>query len=77
VNLLPHEADTYLEGIDLFHDHLVAYERKEGLSRIRISSPDGISDSHYVSFPNPVYTCRDGQEPEFDTLCCVFITAPW
>ena len=44
--ILPHRKDTLLEGIDLFQDHLVAYERKEGLPQIRISSPDGRSGVH-------------------------------
>jgi oligopeptidase B len=44
--ILPHRKDTLLEGIDLFRDHLVAYERKEGLPQIRISSPDGRSGVH-------------------------------
>jgi len=71
-DLLPHRADTYLEGIDLFRDHLVAYERREGLPQIRISGPDGATDLHYVPFPDPVYTYDTAKNPEFNTAVLRF-----
>ena len=70
--LIPHRAGTYLVGIDLFRDHLVAYERQEGLPRIRISAPDGVSDPHYVPFPDPAYTCETARNPEFNTAVLRF-----
>jgi len=65
--VLAHRADTYLEEVDIFRDHLVAYERRGGLPHIRISALDGTSDVHYVAFPDPVYTYRMAKNPEFDT----------
>lgn len=70
--LIPHRADTYLTGIDLFRDHLVVYERKDGLPKIRISAPDGISDPHYVPFPDPAYTCETAKNPEFNAVLLRF-----
>ncbi len=70
--MIPHRADTYLTGIDLFRDHLVVYERKDGLPKIRISAPDGISDPHYVPFPDPAYTCEATKNPQFDTALLRF-----
>jgi oligopeptidase B len=70
--VLPHRADTLLEGIHVFQDHLVAFERKEGLPQLRVSAPDGLSDVHYVVFPDPVYTVREAKNPEFDTAVLRF-----
>ena len=70
--LIPHRPDTYLTGIDLFRNHLVAYERRDGLPQIRISAPDGVSDQHYVPFPDPAYTCEAAKNPEFDTAVLRF-----
>jgi oligopeptidase B len=53
--VIPHHKDVLIQGIDAFRDHLVLYERKDGLKQIRISNPDGISDVKYVPFPEPVY----------------------
>jgi oligopeptidase B len=65
--VLPHRADTLLEDIDAFHDHLVLYERQNGLPRIRISAPDGINDVYYIPFPDPVYTFSQSSNPEYAT----------
>lgn len=54
--LIPHRADTLLEDVDLFRNHLVLYERRAGLPVIRICSPDGLTTLRSVDFPEPVYT---------------------
>jgi oligopeptidase B len=66
-SVVPHRADTLVEGVDAFRDHLVMYERQGGLQQIRVSAPDGASTVHYVTFPEPVYTFSAGANPEFDT----------
>ena len=53
---IAHRADTLIEDVGAFRDHLVVYERQGGLKRIRISAPDGVSNARYVAFPEPVYT---------------------
>lgn len=53
--VIPHRSDVMLSGMDTFKDHLVVYERKGGLSHARISDADGISNVHYVEFPEPTY----------------------
>lgn len=65
--LIPHRADTFVEEVDTFENHLVINERTNGLAQIRISAPDGLSNSYYVQFPEPVYTVRTGANPEFNT----------
>ncbi len=54
--IIPHRADTLIEDVRAFRDHLVVFERSEGLERIRISAPDGRTSVGYVPFPEPVYT---------------------
>jgi oligopeptidase B len=71
-DVLAHRADTYLEDVDVFRDHLVAYVRRDGLLHIRISALDGTSDVHYVAFPDPVYTYRAAKNPEFNTAVVRF-----
>lgn len=55
-----------VDDIDAFADHLVIYERQDGLKRIRIKNLRG-SDDHYVDFPEPVYTFNAGRNPEYKT----------
>jgi len=53
--VIPHRPDVMLGGVDPFEDHLVVYERKGGLPHIRISDTDGVSNVHYINFPEPTY----------------------
>jgi oligopeptidase B len=64
--VLPHRLDTYIEQVSAFRNHLVVYERQAGLKRIRISDSDGLSNIKYIGFPDPVYTFRIADNPEFD-----------
>jgi oligopeptidase B len=54
--IIPHRADTLVESVLAFRQHLVVCERRQGLKQIRISDPDGLSNVRYVDFPEPVYT---------------------
>ncbi|MBA3946555.1 MAG: S9 family peptidase [Herpetosiphonaceae bacterium] len=64
--LLAHRSAVLLDGIDVFHNHLVLYEREQGLKRIRITDPYG-HDVRDVEFPEPVYTYVPGPNAEFNT----------
>lgn len=64
--LIPHRADVYLEGVDLFKNHLVLEERSNGLSKIRIKKWADNSE-HYLVFPEETYTASTGNNPDFDT----------
>jgi len=52
---LPYRADVMLTGMDTFENHLVIYERSDGLAQIRISDVDVHSSVRYVKFPEPTY----------------------
>jgi oligopeptidase B len=63
--IIPHRASVLIDGIDVFERYLVIYERQGGLKRMRIDQPSG--ESHYVEFPEPVYTYTPGPNEHFDT----------
>jgi oligopeptidase B len=52
--VLPHREDVLLQSIEVFRDHLVVNERKDGLTQIRIKRWDGSGD-HYLEFGEPAY----------------------
>lgn len=64
-DVVPHREDILLEHFDLFEDYIVLYERKGGLRHLRISKPDGVSDAHYVKFPEPTYEVIADENPDF------------
>jgi oligopeptidase B len=53
--VLPHRKDVMLEETDFFADFYVAYERENGLQKMRITDFK-TNESHYVEFPEPVYS---------------------
>jgi oligopeptidase B len=61
--LIPHRADVLLEGIEVFRDHLVAQEKREALTRLRIQDTKADSWTEVV-FPEPVYAASATGTPE-------------
>jgi len=64
--IIPHRADVYLQGIEIFKDYLVLGERKDGLRQIRVMRWDDNSD-YYLDFDDEAYTAYISNNPEFDT----------
>jgi oligopeptidase B len=64
--VVPHREDVLLSGIEVFRDHLVVIERKEGLLQIRIRSWSGDRD-YYLDFGEPTYAAYPSSNPEIDT----------
>ena len=63
---VPHRASVKLDDMDVFADYLVLYERENGLRSLRVHHfADG--QDRPVSFPEPVYTYAQAENPEFDT----------
>ncbi|MBN2621464.1 S9 family peptidase [candidate division WOR-3 bacterium] len=62
---IPHNDSVKIESFDMFRDYLVTYERIDGLEHIKIS--DLLTrTSHYIDFPEPVYTYWRHPNREFD-----------
>ncbi len=63
---LAHRSDVLLDGIDLFKDYLVVYERENALKRLRIYDFKA-GAFQPVEFDEPVYSFFPVRNPEFDT----------
>ena len=64
--VLGHREDVFVSGFELFNDHLVISERKNGLTQLRIRSWDG-ADDHYLDFGEPAYLAYIDTNRELDT----------
>lgn len=64
--LIPHRKEVMLNGIECFRNHLVVYEREEGLRHIRIHKLRS-GDAHRVGFNEPVYGLARRENPNFDS----------
>jgi oligopeptidase B len=64
--ILPHRDSVMLTGFDLFANHWVAYERRNGLPEIQVTDfRTGARKS--IAFPEPVYSAFPSANPEFNT----------
>jgi oligopeptidase B len=65
--ILGNRTDVMIEYIDVFQNHIILHERKNGLRQLRISGVDGFSNLRYVSFPDPTYEVFVDANFEFNT----------
>jgi len=71
--VIPNRDDVLLESIEIFQDHLVLEERKNGLMQIRIRPWSG-SDEHYLEFEEPAYLAYvSSKNPDFKTTQLRFV----
>ena len=64
--VVPHRPDVKLEGVTAFRDHVIRYERREGVRRIIATSyVDGAERE--LDMPEPVYDTGPATNAEFDT----------
>ncbi|HWB81783.1 MAG TPA: S9 family peptidase [Nannocystaceae bacterium] len=61
-----HRADTHLERIDAFADHLVIALRRDGVPQLRVVDL-ATGDAHELDMPEPSYSIHPGQNPEYAT----------
>ncbi|HEU5175547.1 MAG TPA: S9 family peptidase [Gemmatimonadaceae bacterium] len=64
--VIPHREHVMLEGVDLFRDHMVVFERESGLPQIGVTDMRS-STTHRMQFPEPVYSAGPSTNAEFDT----------
>jgi oligopeptidase B len=64
-DLVPHREDTLVEAFDVFDGFLVAQERADAVSRLRVQPWNGAS--FLVDSDEPAYTARLGDNRELDT----------
>jgi oligopeptidase B len=64
--VIPHRDEVFLSNFEIFKDHLVLSERKNGLTQIRIIAWNG-KDDHYLDFGEPAYLAYISTNPDFNT----------
>ena len=64
--IVAHRPDVLLEDMEIFRDHLVLVERKNGLLQLRVRPWSG-GEEHYIDFGEPAYSARPVANYEFDT----------
>lgn len=70
--IIAHRKDVLLESIEVFKNHLVLQERKEGLIHLRVIN-QATREEHYVDFGEPTYDAYIGANHEFNTNILRFI----
>jgi len=66
VDILPHRQDVLVENFEIFRNHLVVSERKDGLMQLRIIRWDSGED-YYMDFGEEAYYSYISTNPEFNT----------
>jgi oligopeptidase B len=64
--VIPHRDDVLLQGFEIFNNHLVLGERKNGLTQIHIIKWSDRSE-HYLDFGEEAYVAYMSTNPDFDT----------
>lgn len=64
--VIPHREAVRLFDVSAFQNHLMIFEREDGLQKIRVRNLT-TGEEHAVDFPDPVYTVQQGRNPEFNT----------
>jgi oligopeptidase B len=64
--LLPHRPGVKLDAIDAFRDHLVVWEREQGLPQVRVMEL-ATGAEHRIQIPEAAWTIQRAANPEFDT----------
>jgi len=80
--IVPHREEILLEDFELFSDHLVLEERRDGLRRLVITKKTNPMGSRYeVPFPDPAYVVYATTNPRLESASLRFVyssmTAPW
>ncbi len=71
VEIIPHRDSVKIDALDVFKEHLVVYEREYGLKKIRITNLV-TNETHYVEFPEPVYTFLPAGNKDFNVTSLRF-----
>lgn len=64
--VIPHRKDVKIDNVEVFKNHLVVFERENGLKKIHIMDLD-TGGNYYVEFPEEVYTFWPAENEEFNT----------
>ncbi|MEJ2581384.1 MAG: S9 family peptidase [Acidobacteriota bacterium] len=65
-DLIPGREDVFLQGVDVFADHMVVTERRDGLRHLRVI-PWGGGEEYEIEFDDPAYVTWVDENPQFET----------
>jgi len=65
-DLIPHNDNILIEGLDVFKNHIAVSERKNGLTQIHIINTNSKAE-HYLDFGEPSYAANPMYTPEYNT----------
>jgi oligopeptidase B len=68
---IAHRKGVTLEAQSIFANHYVVSERDQGLQKVRVVDLKS-NATHYLEFPEPVYSANVNFTPEFDTTTLRF-----
>jgi oligopeptidase B len=71
-DVLSHRDDVLIEDFDVFKNHLVISERKNGLTQINVMKR-GHKKKTYIQFLDAAYTAYLGQNPEYDVSAVRYV----
>jgi oligopeptidase B len=64
--VIPHRPEVMLEDTDFFINHMVVYERENGLQKMAVTDLRN-GQTHHIDFPEPVYTAFASSNREYNT----------
>ncbi len=64
--MIAHDKDVLIQGIDLFKNYLAVSERKNGLTQVHIINLQN-NAGHYLAFDEPVYLANLMYTPDFNS----------
>jgi oligopeptidase B len=70
--VIAHREDVLLEGLDVFEDHLVLDERKNGLTNFRVIQQSS-GKEYYIDLMEESYMAYSGSNASFDTTTFRFV----
>ena len=64
--VIAHDPETLIQSIDVFSEHLVVSERREGLRKLRVLER-ATGGSHTIEMPEEISVIGMGANPDFET----------
>ena len=66
-DFIPYRENVLVSNLEIFKNHLVINERKDGMTQVRVMPWSDQGNSHYVDFGEDVFMASTSTNPEFDT----------
>jgi oligopeptidase B len=70
-DVVPHDANVFLQSMDVFREFLAVNERSGGLLRIRVHRWAG--ETFHIAADDPAYTMQLGSNPELETTLLRYV----